>query len=185
VTFRGADLVNVQNFAAPTWPDIDMKFDLAATAVATALETAANARAYSEPHGRDSLGYLRLGGTVYGRNVALTAKPYVTPGIPTGRSLTLHLSGSVVDAQLGSRLVGKLSAPTPRFIPLLLGAWVLFLLITASNPLATAVLFAPMLPAWWLIGRYNQRQALRHMADVERFLVEIVESRRATLPNAD
>jgi hypothetical protein len=175
----------VPKVAAPTWPNVDWTFDTPASSVAAALGAAAKARVYSEPRGRDSLGYLRLGGAVTGQDVALTAKPYATPGIPQGRSLTLHVDGTVTDSESGSRLVGRLTAPIPRYVPFLLGAWVVFLLLVSRDPLASAVLFVPIIPVWWLLGKYNQGEALRQTADVRAFLAQIVESYRVTFNDAD
>jgi hypothetical protein len=167
--------------SAPEWPWIDLSFDLPAADVASILSRAAAARRYSEPRGRDSMGYLRLGGTVDGQRFDLSAKPYLAPGIRAGSgSLACRLQGEVVDAAGGSRLTAQLSAPIPRTTILLLAGWVL-LLLALSRALFpfSIVLIASVIPMWWVLARYNQRQALRWADDVRAFLRAIVVDGRA------
>jgi hypothetical protein len=142
------------------------------------LSDAVAARRYSNP-GRYSRGYFRLGGMVAPRDVAITARPYVTPGVIAGYgAMTIELRGELTDTQEGSRLTGQVTAPVGRMTTASL--------VVASLGFAAAGVVGngSTLPTWtfvvvgvlvlavlwtWSIRR-NQRRALRNADELTRLL---------------
>jgi len=104
--------VNVPDvLVAPGPIVVSIQSGLAPFEVVERLGRAVHDRPYSTP-GRFSRGFFRLGGSVAGDRITLTARPYVNPGLIAGfGAMTIELSGAVTPVPGGSELAGSVSAP--------------------------------------------------------------------------
>lgn len=169
-------------FAAPDQMAVSVPSGLSRADVIERLELAVRERPYSKPD-RDSRGFFRLGGTVTGEHVTLTARPYVTPGLIAGYgAMTIELRGEVVRSDYGSEIRGTVSAPikwtTPVFLALALVAWVVFGIAGNGStwPTWTFIVVGGLMvsAAWAWIIRHNQRMALRNVGELTGMLRSIV-----------
>lgn len=169
-------------FAAPDSIAVSVPSGLSRADVIERLAQAVRERPYSKPD-RDSPGFFRLGGTVTEERVALTARPYVTPGLIAGYgAMTIELRGEVVQTDDGSEIRGTVSAPikwtTPAFLALALVAWVAFGVAGNGStwPTWTFILVGGLVAsvAWAWILRHNQRMALRNVGELTRMLGSII-----------
>ncbi|HEX3428229.1 MAG TPA: hypothetical protein VHS36_05430, partial [Candidatus Limnocylindrales bacterium] len=151
----------------------------------TRLERAIAAKGYSTPD-RQSPGFFRLGGNVGPDQVVVTARPYVTPGIPAGYgAMTLEFEGRVIPVPGGSEVRGIVTAPvrvsTVVFlvvalaVSLVLGlrsdgaSWPSLLFLVIGS---VAISFA-----WAWAIRHNQRMALRNAREFARIVQAVLEGR--------
>lgn len=169
-------------FAAPDPMAVSVPSGLSRADVIERLVQAVRERPYSKPD-RDSPGFFRLGGTVTAEHVALTARPYVTPGLIAGYgAMTIELRGKVVQTDDGSEIRGTVSAPikwtTPAFLALALVAWVVFGVAGNGStwPTWTFIVVCGLVVsvAWAWIIRHNQRMALRNVGELTRMLGSII-----------
>jgi hypothetical protein len=147
------------------------------------LARAASENRYSDPSIGDPR-FLRLGGTVAGPGVSLTATPYLSHGVRVPRDWVLTVSGEIHDRPDESELSGTASAPAPPLLRWMLGAVLVFasLVMIATNPTAAmitvvATFVIAMLVLWTLVVRHNQRVAVRNTDRFTEFLATILSER--------
>jgi hypothetical protein len=170
--------------AAPDPVAVSIHSDLAPVEVFERLGRAIERRTYSTP-GRYSPGSFRLGGSVAGDRMTLTARPYVTPGLIAGYgAMTIELAGNVVPAPEGSEIVGTVTAPLrwtkwATFATFVALAWPIVgfggnrTLWEAWAPLLIGALI--LSPVWLLILRHNQRMALANVVELTRMIETVLE----------
>jgi hypothetical protein len=169
-------------FAAPDPVPILIPSVLSRDAVIDRLAQAVDERRYSIP-GRNSSGFLRLGGSVAAGRVSLTARPYLIPGVIAGSgAMTIELRGEVIQAEEGSEIRGTVTAPVRQttlvFLAFGLIAWAAFGIASNGSRLPTWIfimLGGVCIGATWVWTiRHNQRTALRHVDELTRLLGSIV-----------
>jgi hypothetical protein len=168
--------------AAPGPIAVSIRSALAPAEVVERLARAVHDRPYSTPE-RYSPGFFRLGGSVVGDQIRLTARPYVTPGLIAGYgAMTIELSGNVAAAPEGSEVAGTVSAPM-RW-----SKWATFLTLAIfASPIvfggnrapwetwaSLVVLGLILSPVWAVIIRHNQRMALANVGELTRMIETIL-----------
>ena len=150
------------------------------------LSEAVAARRYSNP-GRYSRGYFRLGGMVAPGDVAITARPYVTPGVIAGYgAMTIELRAELTNTREGSQLTGQVTAPVGRMTvaSLALASLCFAAAGVAGNgstlPTWTFVVVGVVVLAilWTWSIRRSQRMALRNADELTRLLRSVLAEGR-------
>ena len=176
----------LRSLRAPDPIEIGVRSPRSADRALAALAHAASERRYSEP-GVDVPSLLRLGGSVAGRAVSLTATPYLRPGVRGWRrwGWEVKVAGEMKDRADGSELTGAVTAPVPASLPLVLGGWLAFvsLLMVAANHsieiIAVVVAIAIATSVLWTVAaRHNQRVALRRTDRLTELLESILSEPR-------
>jgi hypothetical protein len=169
-------------FDAPDHVDVSIESGLSRDEAIKRLSQAVAERRYSRP-GRYSRGFFRLGGAVSPDGVAITARPYVIPGVVAGSgAMTIELRAEVLDTEAGSRLTGKVRAPVGRtMLAFGLVAWscfVAFALVGNGStwPTWTFVMAGTLILSvlWTWIIRRNQRMALRSAIELTALVRSIL-----------
>jgi Flp pilus assembly protein TadB len=169
-------------FDAPDHVDVSIDSGLSRDEAIKRLSQAVAERRYSRPN-RYSRGFLRLGGAVSTDGVAITARPYVIPGVVAGYgAMTIELRAEVVDTEAGSRLTGNLTAPVRRtMLAFGLVAWSCFAAFALAGNRSTWPTWAFVMAAtliltvlWTWIIRRNQRMALHNAIELTTLVSSIL-----------
>lgn len=140
----------LKRFLPPDPAPLTVRWPRPADDVAEQLASAAAKHAYASPAGQRAM-LFRLGGSVQGRAVLLSATPYLERGVRS-RGLELRIEGDITPTDDGSRLDAVVRAGVPRWAVFLVVAFLAFvtwegglvgLLVSSLVLGATAALLLP------------------------------------------